>query len=72
MSLEARGRGPRRQARGELWDGGMFGVVLEGTEVLLITLDGEVRAYHNRCPHQRPPLDRVRIEDGTIWVAVPD
>jgi toluene monooxygenase system ferredoxin subunit len=92
----------------ELWEGGMFGVVLEGTEVLLIKLDGAVRAYHNRCPHQRTPLDQgwiadgtltcsrhmwefdvltgtgvsprdcaltsypVRVEDGTIWVSVPD
>jgi toluene monooxygenase system ferredoxin subunit len=93
---------------GELWEGGMFGVVLGGTEVLLVKLEGEVRAYRNRCPHQGTPLDRgwiddgtltcsghmwefdvlsgegvvprgcalvsypVRIERGTIWVAVPD
>lgn len=44
----------------------MFGVVLGSTEVLLIDLDGDVRAYRNRCPHQQTPLDQGWIEDGTL------
>ena len=50
---------------GELWEGGMFGVVLEGTEILLIELDGEVRATTTAAA-PADALDRGWIEDGTL------
>ncbi len=36
----------------DLWEGDMAPVDVQGTKVLLVNVDGEVRAYQNRCPHQ--------------------
>lgn len=41
----------------EIWDGEMVAVDVGGQSVLLVNLEGEVRAYENRCPHQAWRLD---------------
>ena len=41
----------------ELWEGDMTSVTVEGEDVLLINVGGQVRAYANTCPHQAGPLD---------------
>ncbi|WP_236795588.1 Rieske (2Fe-2S) protein [Amycolatopsis sp. GM8] len=53
-------------AEAELWEGDMTPVVVGGTSVLLLNVDGEVRAYLNRCPHQEWALDEGEFEDGTL------
>ena len=40
----------------ELWEGDMTGVTVGSRDVLLINVDGELRAYEDRCPHQEWPL----------------
>jgi toluene monooxygenase system ferredoxin subunit len=49
----------------ELWEGEMTGVTVAGTSVLLVNVDGDVRAYRNRCPHQEWALDEGDF-DGEI------
>lgn len=53
-------------AEQELWEGDMTGVTVDGVSVLLMNVDGEVRAYRNRCPHQDWALDEGEFEDGTL------
>lgn len=53
-------------AEDELWEGDMSGVIVDGTDVLLMNVHGEVRAYLNRCPHQKWALDEGEFEDGKL------
>ena len=41
----------------DLWDGDMTAVSVDGEAVLLVSIDGDLRAYSNRCPHQGSALD---------------
>jgi toluene monooxygenase system ferredoxin subunit len=41
----------------ELWEGDLTGARAGTTDVLLLNVDGQVKAYENRCPHQAWPLD---------------
>ncbi|HWG65257.1 MAG TPA: Rieske 2Fe-2S domain-containing protein [Streptosporangiaceae bacterium] len=50
----------------ELWEGDMTSVVVEGVNVLLINLAGQVRAYSNECPHQSGPLDEGDLDGETL------
>jgi toluene monooxygenase system ferredoxin subunit len=50
----------------DLWEGEMAGVEVAGTKVLLVNIDGEIRAYRNRCPHQAWALSEGDLDDGTI------
>ncbi|AIJ26198.1 MULTISPECIES: Rieske 2Fe-2S domain-containing protein [Pseudonocardiaceae] len=50
----------------DLWEGEMEGVEIDGKKVLLVNIDGEVRAYKNRCPHQAWALDEGDFDGQTI------
>lgn len=49
----------------DLWEGDMTAVAVQGRSVLLLNVDGEVRAYLNRCPHQDWALDEGDF-DGRV------
>lgn len=53
----------------DLWAGEMTAVDVHGTNVLLVNVDGDVRAYENRCPHQGWPLDEGDFDGATITCA---
>jgi len=53
----------------DLWEGDMAPVEVRGTKVLLINIDGQVRAYENRCPHQAWALDEGDF-DGEVLTCV--
>jgi toluene monooxygenase system ferredoxin subunit len=53
----------------ELWEGDMIGVRVGTTNVLLVNVDGEVRAYENRCPHQAWPLDEGDLDGRELTCA---
>jgi toluene monooxygenase system ferredoxin subunit len=53
----------------DLWDGEMEAVDVAGTSVLLVNIDGDVRAYQNRCPHQASPLHEGDLDEGVITCA---
>jgi toluene monooxygenase system ferredoxin subunit len=46
----------------DLWEGDLVGVTVGSTNVLLVNVDGEIRAYRNRCPHQAWPLDQGELD----------
>ena len=46
----------------DLWEGDMTAVTVDGESVLLVNIDGNVRAYSNRCPHQASPLDEGDLD----------
>jgi toluene monooxygenase system ferredoxin subunit len=50
----------------ELWEGEMTAVTVSGQPVLLINIDGGVRAYSNRCPHQASPLSEGNLDGQTL------
>ncbi|HZC61807.1 MAG TPA: Rieske 2Fe-2S domain-containing protein [Streptosporangiaceae bacterium] len=50
----------------ELWEGDMTSVTVEGEDVLLMNVGGEVRAYANTCPHQAGPLDEGDFDGETL------
>jgi toluene monooxygenase system ferredoxin subunit len=53
----------------DLWEGDMTAVKIDGEAVLLVNVDGEVRAYSNRCPHQASPLDEGDLDGQTLTCA---
>jgi toluene monooxygenase system ferredoxin subunit len=40
----------------ELWIGEMVGLELRGKRVLIVNVDGDIRAYEDRCLHRSLPL----------------
>ena len=44
-------------------------VMVGGRRVLLVYVDGGVRAYDNRCPHRAWPLERGSLADGVLMCA---
>lgn len=42
----------------DLWEGDMTTVMIDGEPVLLVNIDGTIRAYSNQCPHQASPWTR--------------
>ena len=48
---------------------GMTAVQVGTTRVLLVHVDGEARAYDNRCPHRAWPLERGTLADGVLTCA---
>jgi toluene monooxygenase system ferredoxin subunit len=48
---------------------GMAAVQVGTTRVLLVAVDGEARAYDNRCPHRAWPLERGTLADGVLTCA---
>ncbi len=50
----------------DLWEGDMAPFDVQGTKVLLVNVDGEVRAYQNRCPHQAWALDEGDFDGATL------
>jgi toluene monooxygenase system ferredoxin subunit len=53
----------------DLWEGDMEGVEIGEEKVLLVNVEGEVRAYRNVCPHQASALDEGDFDGETITCA---
>lgn len=45
----------------ELWDGEHRGIVVDGKPVLIVRIDGTIRAYADRCAHLG-----VKLSDGAL------
>ncbi|MGW6697477.1 Rieske 2Fe-2S domain-containing protein [Nocardia sp. NPDC055049] len=50
----------------DLWEGDMVGVEIDGTKVLVVNVDGAVRAFENKCPHQAWALDEGDFDGESI------
>ena len=53
----------------DLWEGDMTAVLVDGEPVLLVNVDGTVRAYSNQCPHQASALDQGDLDGETLTCA---
>jgi toluene monooxygenase system ferredoxin subunit len=53
----------------ELWSGEMVGLSIDGAPVLLLNIDGVIRAYADRCPHQRSRLSEGSLKDRVLTCA---
>jgi len=54
----------------DLWQGEMVGLRLGDADVLLVNLGGgEVRAYHDRCPHAGSLLSMGHLKATTLRCA---
>ncbi|EFC83420.1 Rieske 2Fe-2S domain-containing protein [Parafrankia sp. EUN1f] len=51
---------------GSLWDGEMEAFDVGADEVLLIRVDGEIRAYDGACPHQSISLVEGELAGGVL------
>ena len=49
-----------------LWDGAMESFDVGDDEVLLLKVDGEIRAYDGICPHQSVSLVEGELEAGVL------
>lgn len=46
----------------DLWEGDLVGAEVGRTKVVLVNVDGEIRAYLDRCPHQEWPLSEGDLD----------
>jgi toluene monooxygenase system ferredoxin subunit len=53
----------------DLWSGEMTTVAVEGRQILLVNIEGEVRAYLDACPHKRTPLSLGTLRGLTLACA---
>src|SRR5437868_6055782 len=53
----------------DLWSGEMIGLEVAGIRVLLINVDGALRAYADACPHLGTPLSRGSLDRGVLSCA---
>jgi toluene monooxygenase system ferredoxin subunit len=50
----------------ELWEGEMIALEIGGQVVLLVNVDGDIRAYANSCPHLRTRLSRGSLQRNVL------
>jgi toluene monooxygenase system ferredoxin subunit len=50
----------------DVWPGEKIGVIVGGTKVLLVNVDGALRAYEDRCVHQAVRLSEGRLEGSVL------
>jgi toluene monooxygenase system ferredoxin subunit len=50
----------------ELWDGEMIALEIEGHGVVLVNVDGSIRAYADSCPHLRTRLSQGSLRRNVL------
>jgi nitrite reductase/ring-hydroxylating ferredoxin subunit len=50
----------------QLWDGEMESFDVGDEEVLVVKVEGHIRAYNGICPHQSVSLVEGELEDGVV------
>jgi toluene monooxygenase system ferredoxin subunit len=53
----------------DLWQGEMRTVNIDGKDLLLCNIDGEVVAYEDRCPHLANPLSKGLLDGHVLTCA---
>ncbi len=46
--------------------GQVRGYVVDGVDIVVANVDGELRAFANRCPHQGGRLNRAQLDGGVL------
>ena len=58
---------PRKVATmDEFWSGEMMAVECEGQPVLLVNVNGSIRAFADACPHLRTPLSEGSLAGNAL------
>ena len=50
----------------DLWEGDLHVTEIDGMDIFLVNVGGIIRAYEDRCPHQRNPLSDGHFNEGTL------
>jgi toluene monooxygenase system ferredoxin subunit len=50
----------------DFWIGEMMGITVAGRRVLLVNIDGTIRAYEDRCPHLGLPLSDGQLDGARL------
>jgi nitrite reductase/ring-hydroxylating ferredoxin subunit len=50
----------------ELVEGAMFRATIDGRDICLATIDGQVHAIGDTCPHRGASLSEGRLRDGCV------
>jgi toluene monooxygenase system ferredoxin subunit len=50
----------------DLWEGEVLPLTVNGVDVIVLNLGGDIVAYADKCPHLETPLSTGVIEDGKI------
>jgi toluene monooxygenase system ferredoxin subunit len=53
----------------DLWAGELTGVQLGGQKIVLVNVEGEIRAFEDRCPHLGFQLSAGSLEGRTLTCA---
>lgn len=53
----------------ELWEGDLFGTVIDGVKLVLVKVDDGVHAYANRCAHLGFELSRGTLAGRVLTCA---
>src|SRR3982074_262567 len=56
----------------DVWEGEMRAVSLGSVDVLLCSIDGQVHAYQDRCPHLANPLSEGELRDNILTISAPE
>jgi toluene monooxygenase system ferredoxin subunit len=49
----------------EIWDGDLVARRVDGIDVLFVSIDGQVHAFRDKCPHAGTPLNQGAL-DGRV------
>lgn len=53
----------------DLWEGELTDAEAGGTKIVLLNIDGEIRAYEDRCPHLSSRLSEGDLDGHTLTCA---
>ncbi|MEY2444380.1 MAG: toluene monooxygenase system ferredoxin subunit [Ilumatobacteraceae bacterium] len=53
-------------AADSLWSGDLLGLEIDDAKVLLVNVDGQIRGYEDRCPHQSSLLSEGILDGSAL------
>jgi toluene monooxygenase system ferredoxin subunit len=53
----------------DLWEGEIIGIEVAGAKVVLLNVNGEIRAFDDRCPHLGSQLSEGDLDGCTLTCA---
>lgn len=53
----------------DLWEGELAGIEVAGKKLILLNVDGEIRAFEDRCPHLSSRLSEGDVDGQTLTCA---
>lgn len=50
----------------DVWEGDLKSVDLDGMAIVLVNVDGQIRAYDDHCPHSGSPLSKGTLKGEVL------